>query len=337
MEFGHLIMAALGGLMLYAYAEIALQVTGQTRAQRRARRRALRAELAAAEASDAEPAFSRQHVRAEIELMLGLVDRSWATGEDTLNGRRDERELKRWARWISDVHPNPRVRSLKRVRFLHVVNREGDVEDRVDAWVSVSVEPRSGWWIDRIIGIRTYDHRWTLGRRGEHWELLRFADNPFLTRTLKRPLIPMPWTDMQRLHGESLRELAAAEPAAVGVSGRYRDAAVRARDLSLVDARYSEPVIESVLLRLIEAWEQAALGRPQPLRRLATQRAGDSLRRKLAVDGLELLDWRIMFLDDRREPVHMIVDVDLSRGVEVRWVLESCDGSDPLWRLVGAS
>ena len=324
--------------IVYSFGELAVYGARLGLARRRARRRAHRAELAAMEAGDDSPTFAPDAIRQEVALMLELVERGWATGEDTLAGRPDAEALRRWARHMNRVHRHPRVRGLVDARLVHVVNRQGDREDRVDVWLRIRVGPRKGPRIDQWFSIRRFDQHWTLGRRGERWELLAFREDAPAGRTLRRRLIPMPWSDRERLHGESLRELAAAEPATAGdLTDESRDAAHRARDLSLIDARYSEPVIESVLLRLLDAWEQAALGRPDLLERLATQRAADALRRKLAGEGLELAGWRVVRLDDARAPARISIDLTLRSEHRLRWVLEASESSDPLWRLAGAS
>ena len=141
----------------------------------------------------------------------------------------------------------------------------------VVARVEFRIEPRAGNRIARWLAGRRIEQHWTLGRRGDRWELLAVSDEPVSDC---RRLVPTPWHDHDHLHGESLRELADDDPfvprAGENLPG---DAAARVRDLSLVDGRYARPVIESVLARLLDGWEQAALGRPELLRQLATVQA----------------------------------------------------------------
>ena len=42
-------------------------------------------------------------------------------------------------------------------------------------------------------------------------------------------------------------------------------------------------------------------------------------------------------LDDRRDPERMSSELSLHGGDDLRWVLESCEGSDPRWRLIATS
>jgi hypothetical protein len=78
-------------------------------------------------------------------------------------------------------------------------------------------------------------------------------------------LIAGAWADQQRLHERSLTELAQSEPAAAVLPGGDlvdgdADVMHQLLDLSVVDARYLPALLETTLVHIVDAWEQANPG-----------------------------------------------------------------------------
>lgn len=114
------------------------------------------------------------------------------------------------------------------------------------------------------------DERWTLGYSEGRWILLSVDGDPLAAPLLTAPLVPTPASDTERLHEESLAELAHDRlrgddvPLSDLVAADERpDLALL--DLSVVDGRFLPALIGAELAHLLEVWEEAASGSDEPL------------------------------------------------------------------------
>ncbi len=76
-----------------AYAHLASESVRDRLQLRRVRRRAERARLTAVEAAEDDEKFSPARIQADVRVMLGLVERSWATSDWSVFGVRPDAEV----------------------------------------------------------------------------------------------------------------------------------------------------------------------------------------------------------------------------------------------------
>lgn len=337
-------------------------------AVRRRHVRADRAYYAAIEAAEDEPAFAPDAIRQAIEQMVALADQVWrAQSFADLEDRPDAGLIRAWARaresWLGGAL---RVRGTPYVELLRVVNRAGESEDRVVARVRIRVRRRRPR-LDLSAAPRVrLDERWTLGRYDGEWVLLSVEGAALAGPILTAPLIPTAAHDTARLQEESLAELASAQavPAVSPSELVAADAppAFALLDLSVVDGRYLPVLVAAQLAHLVEAWEEAVTGSPEPLAALTTDDALTALLRpgpgkRLVIRDATLKSWEPVRLELSAQPPMIVVRVEIeaaryvvtddgahragndneSRSIILIWRLELTDAIRTPWRLVGTT
>ncbi len=337
-----------GVLFAAIYVQTGADSLRHHRAARRARRALSAARAALLAAAEDDPAFAPDQVRAEVGRLQAAA----------LAGDRDP-HLQQWVRWVRAWYRDPELRGAPLVTPLGVVNRAGTGEDRLDVFVTAFlaghlIQERTPAAI-AFNPLRprrsTLQQRWTLGRDGDGWRLLAFIDEPLVDAVRHQRTIADASEDTERLHEQSVRELAQADRAPGPVPGGSLD------DIAVIDGRWDRGAVDAVLVRLVEAWELATLDEPGALARLA---APDAVEALLRLDGLHvrardlrLADWQPDEIADPRLTVAVRVrgalflvadDGALAYGgdlvdrlIAVTWTLELAPTPDPLWRLVAST
>ena len=319
------------------------------------------------DASLHEPMFAPDRVRDAVAEILATAAAMWQ-GEDARGARPDDDIVARWAGSVNTALGPVRLRAAPKVEFLGVVNRPGEIEDRV----VIRVELR--FWRDkRVLGeSRTVriEQWWTLGRERELWTLRSVAAaQP--AGALQRRLIPAEWADEDRLREEALAELAHSAVVArdVGLDDLVPAGLppVRAlRDLAQVDGRFDETLLDAVLRHLVEAWEEACTGSSDPLAALATPQAVGQLRHPATanpaltfiISDAEFEGWELAEVDvstrpprvvvtlavnavryvvDGRTGAHVVGSQHVRHGINLRWILGSIPTDHEVWRLLESS
>ena len=306
---------------------------------RRARHRAQRARLTAVEAAEDDEKFSPTRLEADVRVMLGLVERAWATSDSSAFGDRPDADvLTRWAHEKQSRYgQGVGLKEIRRVDLLGVVNREGTQSDRAEVWLTLELKVGHGadsFLIDRLTWRRaTVEERWTLGRRDDEWALLEVSADPRSNGSLPGALIAGGWADETRLRADAFHELAEADPRA-SAAHTWRDEDVspaeRVRDLSVLDGRYATPFIETTLLRIVDAWNDIAVAGVGPLRDVASEEAIELLshparapKEHLRVRDLSLDRWEVAALKDTQAGPRLTVAL---RVTGVRYVASRHNG-----------
>ena len=343
---GFLVLLAIA-LAVYFY----LRVLPRLRASMEARRehgrehrrstakRSRRVELAAAEASEEDPAFAPEAVREAAESLYASIQSAWTRDDRiALRGIVAPSLLAEWERRLDDLRArgwsnHVEVLEPPQVQYVGLQNR-GDAEDqvtvRIDARIRDYVVDRQGRHIKRsghfTETVRTREF-WTLQKRGDHWILASVESGGEGARALQEKLVATPWSDDERLRDEALVEGAVAEAVPEGTRIAEvadlqfdGDARAAANDLSLADGRFAPDVLEVAARRAVAAWAQAVDGDDHALREIAERDAvrellhpGDpSGRTRLVVRRPVVRQIRVHALDAGAEPPTMTLDVDLA-------------------------
>ena len=322
-----------------AYAQSASEsVRGRLRL-RRARRRAQQAHLTAVAAAEDDEKFSPPRIEADVRVMLGLVERSWATSDSSVFGDRPDAEaLTRWAREKQSRYgEGVGLKAIRRIDLLRVVNREGAQSDRAEVWLTLELQVGHGtdsFLVDRLTWRRaTLEERWTLGCRDGEWALLEVSPDPRSDGSLSGALIAGGWADETRLRADAFHELAEADPrASAAHTWRCEDvpAAGRIRDLSVLDGRYATPFIEATLARIVDAWTDIAVAGVGPLRDVASDEAIELLahparapKEHLRVRDLSLDRWEVAELEDTQAGPRLTIALQITG---VRYVASRHNG-----------
>jgi predicted lipid-binding transport protein (Tim44 family) len=296
-----------------------------------------RVELAAEEAVFDDPAFDPVAVKAAAaELHAGVIA-AWSADD-----RRQLAELltpelfRQWTRRLDELRrrgwKNPlRRRGRLRVRYVGLVNRTDEAEDRVVVYVRARMEDaiydRRGRMVFRDAddsGRRTHCEYWTLGKRDGRWVLVSVETEQEGAHHLSAPIVSAPWAD-DRLRDDVALEQAAAvtmPPAALAgivpleFSGDLRTAAL---DLAGFDRRFDPDVLEAAARQAVAAWAEAIDGSRQALLAIAEHRTVDALlhpeadrRRRLVIRGPHLQELRIVALQPTNHPPSMTVEATIS-------------------------
>ena len=361
---------AIGTAGCFAFYWLLVVVSGVRHelAVRRRHIRADRAYYAAIEAAEDEPAFAPDAIRQAIAQLVALADRMWRAQIAELEDRPDAGLIRAWARaresWLGG---GLRVRGTPYVELLRVVNRAGESEDRVVVRVRIRVRrrrpPLNFYTAPRV----RLDERWTLGRYDGRWVLLSVEGDALAGPILTAPLIPTAAHDTERLREESLAELASAQAAPADVSPSELVApdappAFALLDLSVVDGRYLPVLVAAQLAHLVEAWEEAVTGSPEPLAALASDEALTALLRpapgkRMVIRDATLTSWEPVRLELSAQPPMIVVRVEIEaaryvvtddgtrragvdnepRSIILIWRLELTDSRRMPWRLVGST
>lgn len=215
------------------------------------------------------------------------------------------------------------------------------------------------------------DERWTLGRTGEQWTLraVDVARSP--AAVLDQRLIPDASADEDRLQEQSLTELAEHDqlPANVALTELINTDLPPRRplaELSQLDGRFDPALVHAVLRHIVEAWEEASTGTPQPLHDLCGEDAtcellqpaprNPAIRFVITEPGLE--DWHPIRLEVAAHPARMTVSVDITairylanaatgehlagnpeyrHPLQLIWTLALCQARTDPWRLIATT
>ncbi len=348
---GALVLIALGLMWLLAtrglpwlsdwWGARAARRTPRTHAPGRNRSsRERRVELAAAEASDSDPAFAADTVRAAAAKLFVDIQAAWdADDRIRLRSLVAPELLTEWERRLDDFerrgwrnHVQPLGEAgIELVGLTHKGDPDTDnVVVRVDARLKDYVVDRSGRHLKRAgrLGETTRIREfWTLRRRSGHWVLASIEQGAEGKHALDEQIVATPWADERGMRDSALVEGAVADAVPEGTSVaevadlQYDgDAQSAAMDLSVADGRFAPAVLEVAARRAVDAWAQAIDGSDAPLNAIATPEArrellsaGDtsgSLR--MVVRGPVVNRIRIVGLDAGAQPPTMTIEVDLT-------------------------
>jgi predicted lipid-binding transport protein (Tim44 family) len=308
-------------------------------ARRRTSQRSRRVQLAAAEATEEDPAFAPENVISAASNLFVAIQAAWDRDDRVrLRGLVAPSLLEEWERRLDDFarkgwrnHVEPIGEPL--VEYVGLENRGGTAEDRVvvriEAKLKDYVVDGSGRHIKRTgsfsetTRLREF---WTLSRRGDHWILSSIEQGAEGAHALDSTILATPDADIGKLTDESLIEGAVADAVPQGTKIAEvadlqfdGDAHAAAMDLSLADGRFAPDVLEIAARRAVAAWAEAVDGADGRLLAIADAPAvrellypGDpSGRVRLVVRGPEVRQIRVAALDAASEPPTMTIDVDL--------------------------
>ena len=318
-------------------------------ARKRSAQRERRVELAAAEASEDDPAFAPDYVRVEAATLFKSIQAAWDKGDRAALGRLVGKDLlAEWDRRLDDFERKGwrnrvAVVGEPKVEYVGLVNRQNAAEDRVTVRIEAKlrdyVEDRAGNHLKRTgrmsetVPVREF---WTLGRRENRWILISIEEGAEGAHALNDQIVATPWADEQSMRDESMVEQAAADalpdnvkPSEVADLQFEGDARAAALDLSVADGRFAPDVLEISARRAVRAWAEAVDGDDTALGSIATWSATDQLlhpgdpshRTRLVVRGPVVKQIRIAGLDAAAAPPTMSIDVD----IEGRRYLEDRD------------
>ena len=307
---------------------------------RRVAERRRRVELAAAEATEEDPAFAPEVVKRSAARLFNEIQSAW-DGGDRVRLRRLvapelltewERRLDDFARrgWRNRVQPLGEP-AIEYVGLTHRGDRETDrVVVRIEARVRDFVEDRYGNHMKRAgrLGDTVFTREfWTLRRSpAGNWILASIEQGAEGKHTLADQLVATPWSDEQSMRDEALVEGAVAqavpegtkvaEVAALQFDGDARAAAL---DLSLADGRFAPDVLEVSARRAVKAWAEAVDGSDADLRAIAMPEAARELlhpgdasgRTRVVVRGPKVRQIRVVALDAAAEPPSMTIEVEV--------------------------
>ncbi|MFA9270819.1 MAG: TIM44-like domain-containing protein [Baekduiaceae bacterium] len=285
-----------------------------------------------AEAAEDDAYFHHEDVEREATELFLAVQRAWSENDvaqlKTMVGadlmvewerRLNDFAAKGW-RNVCHVHNRPEL------KYVGLVNREDDSEDRVTVHLSASMDDyvldANGTKImheGSSTEQRSLEEYWTLARHGDGWMLVSIEADAEGHHHLDSEIVASPWSD-SRLHDESLEQLA-GEEAVVGngvtagelVDVDYADDAhAAALDLSLVDPRFGPDVLEVAARRALAGWAEAVDGADTALEAVATPEAiqallyaDDGAHHRIVVRGPRLESLKITALDGKAEPPTM--------------------------------
>jgi predicted lipid-binding transport protein (Tim44 family) len=262
-------------------------------------RRERRVALAAAEASEEDPGFDPEAVRAAAGELFAAVQAAWTRGDRIAlrgmvapgllaewNRRLDEFQRRGWSNHVELTEP-PRVAY---VGLRRGENGDERVVVRIDARLRDYVVDAGGRRMKRT-GRLTETARvrefWTLARRGGRWVLAAIEQGSEGAHELSEQIVGTPWADEPALRDQALVEGATADaPAGVDpgelVSLEYDgDARGALLDLSLADPRFAPDVLLVAVRRALQGWARAVDGDTDALAGLAT---ADGVRELLHAD-----------------------------------------------------
>ena len=331
-------IAAAGLAVIVGASWVALAKGGlaRRRIERREHRRSKEAQAAAVAAAVEDEAFAPDRIRAVVEDIVAAAAAIWSGGSPA--PRADSEAVAAWARSLTtSLGSGLRLRAKPSVDLLQVINRPGESEDRVVLRVRVRLRRRHPLSLGDPHRV-TVDQRWTLGRSAGMWTLRSVDGDPLAPRLLTSPLIAAEWQDETRLKEESWKELAGRT---APVSGTHRFSELVSSDmparqqlleLSQIDGRFSPELLHATLEHILEAWQEAGTGSPEPLEQTTSELALMTLLHPIRADpsaAFHLHDATI----DRWEPRQMHLDgqppeIGIALTVTaVRYVVMSATGT----------
>lgn len=326
--------------------------------QRRIRRRDARVSTASAEAAEDDGYFAAEALKRDAAALFTQIQEAWTAKDRARLSRMVGADLmKEWSLRLDDFdrkgwHNVVKVLSGPTVKYMGLVNREDDSEDRV----VVRVEARLEDYVQMAGGgrlnsnesnssTRDLEEWWTLGRNGDGWMLLSIEGDDEGMHHLQSDVVTTPWNDVQRIQDQSLVEGAVADKVAEGFAVAEvadldfdGDARAAALDLSLADARFAPDVLEAAARRAVAGWAEAVDGDDRQLEAVAMPAAmremlhpGDpTATTRLVVRGPRIGQVRITALDAAQDPPIMRIEVDVTgtRYLQHRDTAAVVSGSD---------
>jgi predicted lipid-binding transport protein (Tim44 family) len=321
------------GIVIWALITNALE-------QRRIRKRDERVTTASAEAAEDDAYLAAEAVKRDAADLFRRIQEAWTAGDRGRLARMVGPDLmKEWSLRLDDFdrkgwHNVVKVLDGPTVKYMGLVNREDDTEDRVVVRVEAELEDyvelagggrmnASGQSSEK----RTLEEWWTLGRNGDGWMLLSIEQDDEGMHHLKSDIVATPWSDVKRIRDEALVEGAVADRVAEGFTVAEvadldfdGDARAAALDLSLADARFGPDVLEAAARRAVAAWAEAVDGDDRQLEAVAEPGAlrdllhpGDpSGTTRLVVRGPRIDRVRIAALDAAAQPPTMTIEVGVT-------------------------
>jgi predicted lipid-binding transport protein (Tim44 family) len=328
-----LIFAAAAGGAAYAASVRWPRLSSVTRQRIRSRR----AELAAEEAVLEDPAFDPATVKAAAAELHTYVVAAWSVDDrHRLAELLGPQLFDEWVRRLDDLRhrrwTNPlRRRGRLHIRYVGLVNRTGDAEDRVVVHLRVrmvdAIFDRHGQMVPRDpddSGRHTHSEYWTLGKRGGQWILVSVETEQEGAHHLTDPLIPAPWADdrlqdlatLERAAATAVSPAKLAEIVPLEFTGDLRTAAL---DLAGFDGRYDPDVLEAAARQAVAAWAEAIDGNHEPLLALSNGPTVDGLlypepdrSRRLVIRGPRLRTLRIVALEPNAKPPALTVEATVT-------------------------
>ncbi len=339
-----------------------------------------RVELLAEEAVFDDPAFAPETVRAAaVDLHAKLVA-AWTAADDAWLAKLLGRKLLgEWRCRLRELDRKGRANVLQRrgrprVRYVGLVNRPGEADDRVVVHIRARMRDRLYDDAGRVVfrdgndnGRRTMSEYWTMAKRDGRWILISVETDWEGAHHLRSAIVPSPWADdrlehvatIERAAGTAIPPGALAEAVPVELDEDLRLAAL---DLAGFDGRYAPDVLEASAQRTIAAWSDAIDGDDRPLVQMAG--GGNTIRllhpdrnrrQRLVIRGPRLRQLRITALSPKTTPPTMTVEATITarRYIEhrgnnavmlgsrdhdstftVRWDLALSDHPGVPWRIV---
>ena len=243
----------------------------------------MRVTTASAEAAEEDPVFAAAAVKAQAGALYVDVQRAWSERDDESLARLLGPDLLvEWCRrladfaargWVNEVA----IRGGPQVGYVGLVNREGEVDDRVTVTMTAKlhsvVRTSAGAVVpnkadtngDGVIDVCEY---WTLDRAGDRWRLIAIEqeregahhlDAADRDGALVRRLAGSPTSRSSSSRRPMRRRPAFARPS----SSASRSTAPRASRRStsaLADPRCAPDLLEVAARRAVEAWAEAVDG-----------------------------------------------------------------------------
>lgn len=307
---------------------------------------------AAAEAAEDDPLFDAEHVQHRAAGLFTAIQQAWSDDDvDRLRRLVGPELMVEWEARLADFRRRGwrnRVDVLggPTVRYVRVVNRAGDAEDRavvrLDARLRDVVVDERGRVIPSDDGeIARISEYWTLGKQAGEWVVVSIEQEAEGAHHLSAASTAAPDGDERRLRAEAVMEVASADVVAAEAVGELLSPAfsgsarAAALDLSLVDGRFAPDVLATAVGEVVEAWTEAIDGPDEPLARRTTPAALDALlyptgsrRQRLVVRG-DIVRAPVIAEVRAGPPVEVRVDLDVDgvQYVEDRDTTEVVAGS----------
>jgi predicted lipid-binding transport protein (Tim44 family) len=325
--------------------------------RRRSEQRQRRVALAAAEASEDDPAFAPEYVKTEAAHLFKTIQLAWDRGDRATLGRLVGPDLlNEWERRLDDFdrkgwHNRVEVLGEPQVEYIGLANRQDATDDRVTVRIEAKmrdyVVDRAGNHLKRsgrfgeTVPLREF---WTLGRRDDRWILISIEEGAEGAHAMTDEIVATPWADEQSMRDEAMVEQAAADalpddvkPAEVADLQFDGDARAAALDLSLADGRFAPDVLEIAARRAVAAWADAVDGDDKALGAIATWDAADQMlhpgdsghKTRVVVRGPQIKQIHVTGLDAGANPPTMSIAVEIEgrRYIEDRDTTAVVSGS----------
>jgi predicted lipid-binding transport protein (Tim44 family) len=348
-----------GGLLLvlvFLVAAIFIGV-GAVLQWRKIRRRHVRVHSAAAEAATDDSYLAAELVEREGGELYLATQQAWDDRDrEALRRLVGDDLMVEWSRRLDDFdrrgwHNRVKVTAAPTVRYVSLVNRADDADDRVVVLISASMQA----YVETADGQRLMQDReedasvsmteyWTLARNDDRWIVVSIEGSGEGAHHLDATIVAVPEADVEGLRDETVTELAGASAvpegfttadlAVVDFDGTAREEAL---DLSLADGRFAPDVLEVAARRAVAAWAGAVDGADAQLEAVASPEAVQTLlhgddtsgRTRLVVRGPSVRLIRIAAVRAAGEPALMDVEIEVSarRYVEDRDTTDLISGS----------